>query len=1319
MIQYTCPPADRWTALLCEDLPADEQAELQYHLEQCPECQHVLDHCVAERNDWDEVPRWLASCSEADAKLKTVIDRLKNADDTSGVTDMTIDFIDPTEREGSLGRLNNYEIIGEIGRGGMGVVLKALDPALHRVVAIKVLAPQLAVSAAARKRFTREARAAAAVCHEHVVTIHSVEEFKSLPYLVMQYVAGQSLQQKLESHGPLPVADILRIGMQAAAGLAAAHAQGLVHRDIKPGNILLENGVERVRITDFGLARTIDDVAVTQSGVIAGTPQYMAPEQTRGHALDARTDLFSLGSVMYAMCTGETPFPGHHALDVIRKVGEDRPTPIREVNYAIPPWLEAIVAKLMAKDPAQRFQSAAEVAHLLERCLAHVQNPRATPLPAALTSVQQFAPAGKNSLSRRIALVLPILAGLFVVTEATGATHILKALGTVLRIRTPEGTLVLEVDDPAIKVSLDDKDLVITGAGAQEIRLKVGAHTVRAAKDGQSKTEIVTIEKDGKATLKVSLENDGFRLPVTMPNSRPAQDPYVPDLPRFTFATHNQPWSAVLEEFAKLGEMPVNMRAKPAGTFSYMAAKDDKGQPRRYRLGELIDILNESLMSQNMLLVRRSKDFVVVPIDQPVDPVLYANVPSYELEQRGATELVNAMMRYEFLRAADAQAAAKPLLSQLGNAEVLPGDSLSLSDKAENVRRILKRLALLEQQLTWKENKTGHGAAPQPGPDAVNKTGQVPVPAPPIVRPNNPVTSPSPAPPINLPGAMDPNRDTLSVEFRNQPWNDVLETLSTLTGLPVEQSGQPPTGSFSLTPRRDLTIRDLIDVLNESLLEQQFLLVRQPKTIKLLHGPLIDQAYFRPVKIAELPSRGRTELARITYQFATPRGAWDKAQPGIRALRFPGNVANLRTEKDDTVTFGGTAANLMEIVKLLREADAKKPADVPNDSRKSSTPAQQPAGSPDGSVRFVHFVDWPWAEVLKWYSEQIQLPLEAKTLPKGHFTFEPVERPGEGAVHYVWDAQNLDVLNEALQLQNLLLVRNPKSLNLISTDGKIDPANYVEKPIDQLDKLGKTELALIRYPLERGQAIGFAKHLVEPLLTKRGEVFVAESAQTLIIRDTVGSLQNIVREIKWMDRPPADPPPVRSRSGNAGVKRYEFEVKNKPWPEVFNWLTKITGVPVTSIDKPTGTFSFIGPGSSTEKPPQYTLSEIRDLINDALMQQKLLLVRRTDDFKVISTENKIDRVGIKIVSSKDVSGLARTELAILEFQPRNVSARSLEPVIQPLLSRLGEMSIDERRNTLLICDIGGKLKYCVELLVQGDRASEPPRPMPVEPPAGR
>jgi serine/threonine protein kinase/Flp pilus assembly protein TadD len=257
----------------------------------------------------------------------------------------------------------------------MGVVLKALDPRLNRVVAVKLLAPALATSPQARRRFLREARAAAAVCHEHVVTIHAVDEVAGAPYLVMQYVAGRSLQQKIDRDGPLDLEVVLRIGMQVAAGLAAAHAQGLVHRDIKPANILLENGVERARITDFGLARAATDASQTQLGTVAGTPQYMAPEQARGEPVDHRTDLYSLGGVLFAMVTGRPPFEGGSTAAVLRRVGDEPHPPVAMLNPAVPPWLVALIDRLLAKDPAARYQSAAEVADLLAARLAELQRP--------------------------------------------------------------------------------------------------------------------------------------------------------------------------------------------------------------------------------------------------------------------------------------------------------------------------------------------------------------------------------------------------------------------------------------------------------------------------------------------------------------------------------------------------------------------------------------------------------------------------------------------------------------------------------------------------------------------------------------------------------------------------------------------------------------------------------------------------------------------------------------------------------------------------------------------------------------------------------
>jgi len=350
-------------------LPGDAEATVIRHLDTCPECQAELETAAGEPSWWKEA-REVLSSEETRLSARAEVD-----DWEQGVAAATLDFLAPSDDPAMLGRIGVYEVAGLIGRGGTGVVLKAFERSLNRYVAIKVLAPHLATSGAARKRFARESQAAAAVVHEHIVPIYAVDEHQGLPYLVMRYVPGRSLQERLARRGPLELAEVLRIGMQTAQGLAAAHAQGLVHRDVKPANILLEHNVERVLLTDFGLARTVDDASLTCSGVIAGTPQYMAPEQARGEAIDHRTDLFSLGSVLYTMCAGHSPFRAETTMGVLHRICKETPRPLRELNPHVPEWLERIIRRLHAKDPAMRFQSAEEVAAVLARRLAIVQTP--------------------------------------------------------------------------------------------------------------------------------------------------------------------------------------------------------------------------------------------------------------------------------------------------------------------------------------------------------------------------------------------------------------------------------------------------------------------------------------------------------------------------------------------------------------------------------------------------------------------------------------------------------------------------------------------------------------------------------------------------------------------------------------------------------------------------------------------------------------------------------------------------------------------------------------------------------------------------------
>jgi eukaryotic-like serine/threonine-protein kinase len=262
-------------------------------------------------------------------------------------------------------RLGGYELVSILGRGAMGVVFKAFEPSLHRHVAIKMLAPALATTEGARQRFTREARVAAAIQHENVVTVYAVRESAGMTYLAMEYVRGTCLETRIEQHGPMPVLLHLATARQIASGLAAAHAKGIVHRDIKPANILLEDDTGRVKLTDFGLARVTDDARITTEGALIGTPFFMAPEAIQGEEITPASDLFSLGGVLYVMATGKVPFPGQSVAAVFNAVCTTDPVPPRQLRANLPDWLEEMILRLLHKKPARRFADAGTVADML------------------------------------------------------------------------------------------------------------------------------------------------------------------------------------------------------------------------------------------------------------------------------------------------------------------------------------------------------------------------------------------------------------------------------------------------------------------------------------------------------------------------------------------------------------------------------------------------------------------------------------------------------------------------------------------------------------------------------------------------------------------------------------------------------------------------------------------------------------------------------------------------------------------------------------------------------------------------------------------
>ncbi|MGO9111323.1 MAG: protein kinase domain-containing protein [Thermoguttaceae bacterium] len=410
---------------LAGELPPEREEILHRHLDECEACFAALEQMAGGE----------AECRKAAALLTSdELDQDVPSREEWSDVDFMVDHLEPAEEPGVLGRLGGYDVLEIIGRGGMGVVLKGFDPELKRCVAIKVLSPHLAQSSLAKKRFAREAQAAAAVVHPNVLAIHQVQPSGRLPFLVMPLVTGESLAQRLTAEGRLELKEVLRIGMQAAAGLAAAHEQGLVHRDVKPANILLEKGVERAVLTDFGLARAADDVSMTRWGVIAGTPQYMSPEQARGEPLDGRSDLFSLGCVLYEMATGVSPFRADSTVATLRRLIDDTPPAMASLNAELPPWFVGIVERLLEKDPARRFGSAKEVSDLLEGCLAHLQQPTSVPVPAVLPAP---APRGVSRLRKTL------IKGTTRKTLIKGTIAMITTLGIALL-----GMLAMQSTDP-------------------------------------------------------------------------------------------------------------------------------------------------------------------------------------------------------------------------------------------------------------------------------------------------------------------------------------------------------------------------------------------------------------------------------------------------------------------------------------------------------------------------------------------------------------------------------------------------------------------------------------------------------------------------------------------------------------------------------------------------------------------------------------------------------------------------------------------------------------------------------------------------------
>jgi serine/threonine-protein kinase len=307
--------------------------------------------------------------------------KVSTSSDAAGLSQMPTTFMNVASAlEG------RFQLLKELGRGGMGIVFQAHDKQLNEQVAIKILSPMLSNDPEALERLKREVSAARRVTHTNVIRTYDIAENNGLHYVSMEYFAGVSLKEYLKQHGPLSFMEAYNIALQICSGLEAAHTQGVIHRDLKSQNIIIDNA-RRIKIIDFGLAFMTHMQGLTATGLIMGTPEYMAPEQVAGKKVDERADIYSLGIILYEIFTGRVPFTGDSAISVGFQQMKDAPRPPQELNPQIPLEVQRVILKALQKDPFARQRTVQELRDDLEHA---TQTPPPIPL-------QQPAPATESA----------------------------------------------------------------------------------------------------------------------------------------------------------------------------------------------------------------------------------------------------------------------------------------------------------------------------------------------------------------------------------------------------------------------------------------------------------------------------------------------------------------------------------------------------------------------------------------------------------------------------------------------------------------------------------------------------------------------------------------------------------------------------------------------------------------------------------------------------------------------------------------------------------------------------------------------------------
>ncbi|MGB7343052.1 MAG: serine/threonine-protein kinase [Pirellulaceae bacterium] len=374
----SCISDDQFAALLGNDLSASQQSIVEQHLSQCQDCQSRLMTLAGERefagNERQVAgtdPGFASSERLAAVKSNLLQSRIPMAMPANDKIEIVAtpglqNKLQPSNADGSLGRFGPFEVLRLLGSGGMGAVYEVSSCEYAELVAMKVLQPHAARDKNARARFVREAKHLSIIDHENVVRVLNVAEIQRVPCIVMERVSGRSLQQMIDQGAtPLPSELVRQIAIQTAAALATVHSCGILHRDVKPANIMIEEVTGRARLTDFGLAKAMHDVGLTASNAVPGTPEYMSPEQVAGDDVDYRSDLFSLGSSLYFAATGESPFANQNLLQVFRNVSSAFPKPVKRVVPGFDADLSNVIERLMCKEVNERPRDAAALSATL------------------------------------------------------------------------------------------------------------------------------------------------------------------------------------------------------------------------------------------------------------------------------------------------------------------------------------------------------------------------------------------------------------------------------------------------------------------------------------------------------------------------------------------------------------------------------------------------------------------------------------------------------------------------------------------------------------------------------------------------------------------------------------------------------------------------------------------------------------------------------------------------------------------------------------------------------------------------------------------